>query len=89
MKIKVVSNGYIVKFKDEEGNPCKVVIEENPEERQFDPVAVNNLLHTILDHLGVFLQNRKYEKTNVSIEIKRGTHYDCKEKDCEVCNGEV
>lgn len=87
MKIKVASNGYIVKSEDIEGNKIETVIESNEDSKDFDPHAVIHLINVILDDLGIFISNRKYEKENISIEIKHGTHYDCQEKDCEICNG--
>lgn len=88
MKIKVASNGYIVKSEDIEGNKIETVIESNEEYNHFDPHAVIHLVNVILEDLGIFISNRKYEKENISIEIKHGTHYDCADKDCEIC-GEV
>ena len=87
MKIKTVSNGFIVELKDLDNSKFKTVIESNEDCRDFDPHAIIHLINIILEDLGIFVDNRKYEKENISIEIKHGTHYDCADKDCEICNG--
>ena len=91
MKIKTAINGYIVEVKrdDVENKPYKdiTVIQADEDCRDFDPKAVMELIMNILEELGIFISNRKYERENIEIEIKHGTHYECKDKGCEICNG--
>lgn len=87
MKIERTVNGYLITIteRDEEGNKYKerIVIQEREDYKDFDPEAVIALLNIILENLGVFVSNRKYEKENIDIDLKHGTHYEC--TGCSMC----
>ena len=72
--IKIANNGCMLKTF--EGNQIYKFDEEHPED-------IVNMFYDLRDSL---IDSSKYSKRRIEIKIVHGNKFECKDKECEICN---
>ncbi|MEM3509610.1 MAG: hypothetical protein QXL51_00100 [Candidatus Aenigmatarchaeota archaeon] len=85
--IKLVDNGILVVNLNEEENENFYVIEFNNvfdwSTNEEDAQKIIDFLYLILDCLSLY--SSKYSRYRLSISLKHGENYICKEEKCNIC----
>ena len=67
LRIERIGNGFIVKFRDENGNKEKMAFEEM-EDAPDELDATRSMLHFVLDYFGIY--QSKHNARNLVIEVR-------------------
>lgn len=84
LTIEEVDNGVILSI--------DYKVEGAPKEKRvyvFNEDEVEQALFLLCEIKDFLLPNRKWKKEDVLIEIGHGRGYECTDKACPICNGEV
>ena len=83
IEIEIADNGAVLTIKNHydfnEGQTTILAYQFDEE----DPDKLVDMLYTIRDVVG--MTGGKYSVKRVQIQIEHGDHYDCKDKNCEIC----